>query len=75
MRIEDVLKRVQGEFVEMPGLCLTVAQAQRLWGLDREFCQRLLEALVETKFLAQRRDGTFIRVDYGPTTRAPRSAA
>jgi hypothetical protein len=74
MRIEDVLKRVEGEFVEMPGLCLTAAQAQRLWGLDREFCERLLEALVERKFLAQRRDGTFIRVDDGPK-RAPRSAA
>jgi hypothetical protein len=74
MRIEDVLKRVQGEFVEMPGLCLTAAQAQRLWGLDRELCERLLEALVETKFLAQRRDGTFSRVDDGPKM-APRSAA
>jgi hypothetical protein len=75
MRIEDVLQRIQGEFVEMPGLCLTAAQAQRLWGLDREFCDRLLEALVEAKFLAQRRDGSFIRVDSGPTRVAPRSAA
>ena len=74
MRIEDVLKRVQGEFVEMPGLCVTAAQAQRLWGLDRELCERLLETLVEKKFLAQRRDGTFIRVGDGPKT-APRSAA
>jgi hypothetical protein len=75
MRIEDVLQRVQGEFVEMPGLCLTAAQAQRLWGLDREFCDKLLEALVEAKFLAQRRDGTFMRVDGGPKRVAPRSAA
>ena len=75
MRIEDVLQRVQGEFAEMPGLCLTAAQAQRLWGLDRDLCDRLLEALVEAKFLAQRRDGTFIRVDGGPKQAAPRSAA
>lgn len=75
MRIEDVLKRVQGEFVEMPGLCLTAAQAQRLWGLDREFCEKLLEALVETNFLARRRDGSFIRVDDGPKRMSPRSAA
>jgi hypothetical protein len=59
----------------MPGLCLTAAQAQRLWGLDREFCDKLLEALVEAKFLAQRRDGTFMRVDGGPKRVAPRSAA
>ena len=74
MRIEDVLQRVQGEFSEMPGLCLTAAQAQRLWGLDREFCEELLRALVDTRFLVQRRDGSFIRVDDGPA-RAPRSAA
>ena len=75
MRIEDVLQRIQGEFVEMPGLCLTAAQAQRLWGLDREFCDKLLNALVDAKFLAQRRDGTFIRVDGGPSRVVPRSAA
>jgi hypothetical protein len=75
MRIEDVLQRIQGEFIEMPGLCLTASQAQRLWGLDRDFCGRLLDALVDANFLAQRRDGTFIRVDGGPKRAAPRSAA
>jgi hypothetical protein len=75
MRIEDVLQRVQGEFVEMPGLCLTAAQAQRLWGLDREVCDSLLETLVSANFLAQRRDGSFIRVDGGPSRTAPRSAS
>ena len=75
MRIEDVLQRIQGEFVEMPGLCLTAAQAQRLWNLDRDFCEKLLDALVDAKFLVQRRDGSFSRVDGGPTQMAPRSAA
>jgi hypothetical protein len=75
MRIEDVLQRVQGEFSEMPGLCLTAAQAQRLWGLDRDFCNELLRTLVDAHFLVQRRDGTFIRVDGGPTRLSPRSAA
>jgi hypothetical protein len=75
MRIEDVLQRVQGEFGEMPGLCLTAAQAQRLWGLDRDVCDKLLDALVKARFLSQRRDGTFIRVDDGPKCVAPRSAA
>jgi hypothetical protein len=75
MRIEDVLQRIQGEFAEMPGLCLTAAQAQRLWGLDRDSCDKLLEVLVDAKFLVQRRDGSFIRVDGGPSRIAPRSAA
>jgi hypothetical protein len=75
MRIEDVLQRIQGEYVEMPGLRLTPAQAQRLWGLDRKVCEQLLSVLVDAKFLSQTRDGAFIRTDGGPTRIAPRSAA
>jgi hypothetical protein len=60
---DDVLRRVQGEYKEMPGLRLTPAQAQRLWGLDRAACDALLGALVESKFLFQTRDGAFVRLD------------
>ena len=63
MRIDEVLQRIQGEFVEMPGLCLTAAQAQRLWGLDRDVCDALLGALVDAKFLFRTRDGAFVRLD------------
>ena len=59
--IDDVLRRVQGEYTEMPGLRLTTAQAQRLWGLDRSACDTLLGALVEAKFLFRTRDGAFVR--------------
>ena len=61
MRIDEVLQRIQGEFVEMPGLRLTTAQAQRLWGLERDTCDALLGALVDAKFLSQTRDGAFVR--------------
>jgi hypothetical protein len=57
--IDDALRRVKGEYLEMPGLRLTPAQAQRLWGLDREACQALLGALVDVKFLYKTRDGAF----------------
>ena len=75
MRIDDVLQRIQGEYMEMPGLRLTPAQAQRLWGLDRNVCDQLLHTLVKEKFLSQTRDGSFIRTDGGPTRIVPRSAA
>jgi len=75
MRIDDVLQRIQGEFTEMPGLRLTPAQAQRLWGLDRHVCDQLLDALVKANFLSQTRDGSFIKTDGGPTRLAPRTAA
>ena len=69
MRIDDVLQRIQGEYVEMPGLRLTPAQAQRLWGLDRDVCNALLGALVDAKFLVQTRDGAYVRLDgASPTT-------
>ena len=74
MRIDDVLQRIQGEYAEMPGLRLTPAQAQRLWGLDRATCEALLKTLVNEKFLSQTQDGSFIRTDGGPRL-VPRSAA
>ena len=63
MRIDEVLQRIQGEYLEMPGLRLTPAQAQRLWGLERDVCDALLGALVDAKFLAQTRDGAFVRME------------
>jgi Fic family protein len=69
MRIDEVLQRIQGEFVEMPGLRLTAAQAQRLWGLERDTCDALLGALVDAKFLSQTRDGAFVRLDGAAPTR------
>ena len=60
---EDVLRRVQGEFLEMPGLRLTEAQARRLWGLDAASCSALLGALVDANFLFRTREGAFMRVD------------
>ena len=64
---EEVLRRVKGEFIEMPGLRLTEAQARRLWGLDSESCAALLSALIDANFLFRTRDGAFMRVEHpGP---------
>jgi hypothetical protein len=60
---DDVLRRVQGEFMEMPGLRLTEAQARRLWGLDEASCDALLRTLVDAKFLFRTPNGAFMRVD------------
>ena len=75
MRIDDVLQRIQGEYTEMPGLRLTPAQAQRLWGLDRTVCEQLFDVLVKAKFLSQTRDGSFVKTDGSPSRFAPRTAA
>jgi hypothetical protein len=70
MRIDDVLQRIQGEFLEMPGLRLTSAQAQRLWRLEREVCDTLLGSLVDAKFLVQTPDGAFVRMEGARATRS-----
>ena len=73
---DEVLNRVQGEFLEMPGLRLTEAQARRLWGLDAASCTALLDTLVSSKFLFRTRDGAFMRAEHGAPVKAslrPRS--
>jgi hypothetical protein len=50
---EQILRRIRNEYIEMPGLKLTVRQAQRLWGLDAETCSQAIELLVEAKFLCR----------------------
>jgi hypothetical protein len=66
----DVVRRVQGEFLEMPGLRLTGAQARRLWGLDATVCEALLCALVDAKFLFKTRDGAFMKTDHAAPVKA-----
>jgi len=57
---EETLRRVRAEFLEMPGLKLTVPQAQRLWGVDRRTCEAVIEELTASRFLARTRDGAVI---------------
>jgi hypothetical protein len=59
---DDLIHRIRGEYLEMPGLSLRLEQAQRLWGLERTDCQELLGRLVRSQFLYQRRDGAFARL-------------
>jgi hypothetical protein len=68
-----ITERVRGEFREMPGLTLTLAQAGRLWSLDEKMCNEVLTQLVEAGFLCRRTDGAFCRAT-GLTTRSSRMA-
>ena len=51
---EALLHRIAMEYDEMPGLRLTAAQAQRLFGLREDICMRVFNALVDAAIL--RRD-------------------
>jgi hypothetical protein len=59
---DEVLRRIQSEFMEMPGLQLTEAQARRLWGLESGPCAALLAALVDRNFLFRTTRGAFMRM-------------
>jgi DNA-binding IclR family transcriptional regulator len=54
-------QRIREEFEEAPGLRLTLAQAARFWGLDRETCEAVLVELYEAGFLRKRADGRYQR--------------
>jgi hypothetical protein len=59
--IDGWLDRVRSEYLEMPGLRLTLFQAARFWSLDRGTCVRVLDALVEARFLIVTSDGLYAR--------------
>lgn len=56
-----LLLRIRGEFLEMPGMRLTLRQAMRLWNLDAATCEAALRYLVEHRFLSRTAQGAFRR--------------
>ena len=70
-----MLKRVRAEYLEMPGLRLTVEQAQRLCGLERALCKMVLDALVDDRFLCVKSDGVYSRLTDGEMSRPPAGKA
>jgi len=63
---DQMLRRICGEYLEMPGLRLTLPQAQRLWGLDAQTCTQLLQSLIDQQFLCVKHDGTYARMTDSP---------
>ena len=57
---EGLARRIRAEFLEMPGLCLTIEQAQRLWSLDPGTCEELLKSLIDSRFLRRTEHGLFV---------------
>lgn len=68
--LDDLVRRVRGEYDEMPGLSLTMPQAQRLWALDHPTCSVLLRALVEARFLRRTARGRYVRAEQPAVVRA-----
>jgi hypothetical protein len=63
-RRAELTARARAEFLEMPGLCLTLAQASRLCSATPEDCQRVFEELIAEGLLCRIGD-IYLRVDTG----------
>jgi hypothetical protein len=55
------MDRLRNEYVEMPGLVLTLPQAARLLGLSCRQSERALRGLIDTGFLVRDRSKTYRR--------------
>lgn len=60
-----LLRRIVTDYHEMPGLSVTVAQAVRLWGIDPDRCDALLQALVAGGILRRTKRGHYVDVRNG----------
>ena len=58
-----LLARVYGEYIEMPGLQLTIPQAARLLGIEHDTCRDVIETLVASAFLRKTSAGTVVRTE------------
>jgi hypothetical protein len=61
-RIENLVMRMQGDFLERPGLALTLGDAERRFGIDEVTCNALLTVLADAKVLTRNREGAYVRL-------------
>ena len=61
MELGDVVQLMEMEYEEIPELKLTFWQAQHLWNLPNEMCERALGALIRSGFLIRSADGAYVR--------------
>ena len=54
-------RRVRAEYAEMPGLSVTLSQAQRLWAVDRRTCEAVFTRLIARGVLKVTTKGRIVR--------------
>lgn len=59
------LELIRAEYLDVPGLNLTRDQVRRLWNLDEETCDAVLQALIDGEFLRRTPTGSYVRADCG----------
>jgi hypothetical protein len=59
----DWVRIIRSEYLESPGLSLTKPQARRLWGLDPDLCDSVMDAMVAANFLRRTPQQRYVRND------------
>ena len=62
-RVLHIVRLIDAEFDEMPGMRLTDAQARRLWNVSPAECEQALHHLCEAQRLVRDRVGRYFRPD------------
>ena len=59
--LRELTLRVRAEYTEMPGLSVTLAQAQRLLAIDQPTCAAVFQTLVKRGVLKRTAQGRYVR--------------
>jgi hypothetical protein len=60
-RVVEAVQRLKGVFLEDPGTQMSLIDASRLSGLERQTTRLILEALEDARFLRRSANGLFTR--------------
>ena len=59
--LQELTRRVQAEYAEMPGLSITLSQAQRLLAADQHTCAKVFTRLIDRGILRRTGRGRYVR--------------
>ena len=60
LSMETLLELFRSEMRHAPGLALTLAQAARLFNIQQDACERMIDALAREGLIHMRQDGRFV---------------
>lgn len=58
--VQDWQRLIQAEYLEMPGLQLTKPQVRRLWRLEPQVCDAVIDSLVAAAFLRKTHHDSYV---------------
>ncbi|HEU4927404.1 MAG TPA: hypothetical protein VFT24_10170 [Vicinamibacterales bacterium] len=60
-QISALVTKIQGDYLDTPGLTLTLPEALKRFGANAITCKAVLDTLVDARVLTRTSDGGFVR--------------